>query len=172
MSGRLEGRYFFFGLFIFVIVSLIVLGGGIYHGAANNVAPIHAQGLCDPNNLTGKWIANDRGTYFARQIGNTLWWFGASKLQEGTIFSNVLRGTIYFPPANNTKVPYIEGNWQDVPLGNTRGEGKIFLSVDPSGQKLTKIGSYGDIFGGSEWIKNCRSLPDIIKRPAPAPFVK
>jgi hypothetical protein len=132
MNGRLGGRCFFFGLFIFIIVSLIVLGGGINHGAAN-IIPVYAQGECDPSNLTGKWIANtkDRDTYYVRQLGNWLWWFGVSKLQEGTAFSNVFRGYIYYPPVNNTKIPYIERNWQDVPLGNARGEGKMFLSVDP-----------------------------------------
>lgn len=163
MNGSIKGSHLTFGLFIFLVVSLILVAVKPVSGQPTSVIT-----TCDPKNLTGKWFANDGGTYFIRQIGNTIWWVGASKLQEGTTWANVLRGTIYFPPVNNTKIPYIEGNWQDVPLGNNKGEGKLFLYVDPSGQKITKAS--GENFGGSEWKKNCRTLGDIIK--APPRFVK
>jgi hypothetical protein len=169
MIRRVEERYFVFGLFIFVIVSLIVLGGGIYHGAANTVKPAYAQGLCDPRNLTGKWLANDGGTYFIRHIGNEIWWFGARNLQEGTPFSNVLQGNIGFQDGRT-----IVGNWRDIPLGNNVGKGTLVLSVDPSGQKITKVkdDTGSNIFGGTEWKKNCRTLPDVIKTPPKlSPFV-
>ena len=32
----------------------------------------------NPASLTGTWVANDGGTYFLRQIGDTLWWLGLS----------------------------------------------------------------------------------------------
>jgi hypothetical protein len=28
--------------------------------------------------LTGVWSCDDSGTYFIRQVGNTVWWFGQS----------------------------------------------------------------------------------------------
>jgi hypothetical protein len=33
-------------------------------------------------NLSGKWRANDGGTYYIRNIGNTLCWFGISNKDD------------------------------------------------------------------------------------------
>jgi hypothetical protein len=57
----------------------------------------------------------------------------------------------------------ISGLWNDVPLGNTRGVGELALRTDISGQKLTKVGASGDGFSATEWIKNCRTLPELVK---------
>ena len=155
MNGSIKGGYFTFGLFIFLVISLILIAVKPIYGQ-----PTSVMATCDPKNLTGKWFGNDGGTYFVRQIGNTVWWFGASKLQDGATFANVFKGELYFPPS---KPPYMYGYWRDVPLGNTRGEGTLVISIDPSGQKITKIGG-SENFGGSEWKKNCgRKIGDIIK---------
>jgi hypothetical protein len=156
MNGRIKGGYFIFGLFIFLIASLILIAVKPISGQ-----PTSVMTTCDPKNLTGKWTANDGATYFIRQIGNEIWWFGARSLQEGTPFSNVFHGSIgnyggWWPGTAFT------GYWKDVPLGKSGESGKLTIIVDPSGQKLTKhpdrYYNTDKNFGGSEWRKNCKPL--------------
>lgn len=159
MNGGIKGSYFAFGLFVILVASIILI----------TVKPIYGQPTptsvitpCDPKNLTGKWRGNDGGTYFIRQIGDVIWWFGARTLQEGTTFSNVFHGTMA-PRDPSGSIYDISGLWNDVPLGNTRGVGELALRTDISGQKLTKVGASGDGFSATEWIKNCRTLPELVK---------
>ena len=153
MNGGIKGSYFTFGLFIFLVLSLILISvKPIYGSPSSVIVP------CDPNDLTGKWSANDGATYFIRQIGNKLWWFGASSLQEGIPFSNVLHGEVY---GGGSIQPYIWGEWQDVPFGNNRWSGQLFINVDPSGQKLFKTSGEG--FSATEWTKDCRTLGEILR---------
>ena len=153
MNGGIKGGYFTFGLSIFLVLSLILISvKPIYGSPTSVIVP------CDPNDLTGKWSANDGATYFIRQIGNKLWWFGALSLQEGTGFSNVFHGQLY---AEGAAGPYIYGDWQDVPFGNNRGYGQLVITLDPSGQKLFK--SSGEGFSATEWTKNCRTLGEILR---------
>src|SRR6188472_4787363 len=42
--------------------------------------------------LTGKWIGNDGGKYYIRQIDKTVWWFGFNTFSIGEGFSNVFNG--------------------------------------------------------------------------------
>jgi hypothetical protein len=101
--------------------------------------------------LTDKWIGNDGGKYYIREIGNVVWWFGFNTLTIGEGFSNVFYGT-----RNETTIldnPKIYGQWQDVPLGETRANGNLGLLIDPTGTKITKFWSLGDYFGGSEWTR-------------------
>lgn len=100
-------------------------------------------------NISGKWSGNDGGDYYIRQIGNDIWWVGTNIFHgidaTGT-FSNVFHGD-----RNGLD---ITGKWQDVPLGHTKGSGDISLSIDPSGEKITKKTSTGG-FAGTEWTKAC-----------------
>jgi hypothetical protein len=80
-----------------------------------------------------------------------VWWFGFNTLTIGEGFSNVFYGT-----RNETTIldnPKIYGQWQDVPLGETRANGNLGLLIDPTGTKITKFWSLGDYFGGSEWTR-------------------
>jgi len=61
-------------------------------------------------NLTGAWGGGDMGTYYLRQIGNTLWWLGLSR-DQGRTFANVIHGTV--------AGEVIKGDWIDVPMGQT-----------------------------------------------------
>ena len=99
--------------------------------------------------LSGKWIGNDGGRYYIREIGSVVWWFGFNTLSIGEGFSNVFYGT-----RNGTNDPGLGGQWQDVPLGQTKGSGWLGIQIDPTGTKLTKSHSNGDFFGGSEWTKS------------------
>ncbi len=129
-------------------------------------------------NLTGAWAANDGGTYYVRQIGNTVWWLGLSA-DEGQTFANVFQGTLQ----NNTchlikdnehaqrtnpsaqqesgQIPVagqicsiVSGNWADIPLGQTSNSGTLSLSGN-NGQfailfdRLSETGG----FGGANWQK-------------------
>ena len=55
-------------------------------------------------NLTGRWSANDGGTYYLRQLGDQLWWYGQSG-DGGATWSNVYQGVI--------RGEQISGRWAD-----------------------------------------------------------
>lgn len=54
----------------------------------------------DEGELTGAWAGNDTGTYYIRQVGDCVWWFGTEvrDLQLGPVdqrgFANVASGRI------------------------------------------------------------------------------
>jgi hypothetical protein len=129
-------------------------------------------------NLTGAWAANDGGTYYVRQIGNTVWWLGLSA-DEGQTFANVFQGTLQSSPChliqNNEHalrkspsaqggtqpVPVagqncsmITGNWADIPLGQTSNAGTLFVDAN-NGQFSTLFDQLSETggFGGANWQK-------------------
>ncbi len=63
-----------------------------------------------PPTLSGAWHGADNGTYYLRQLGQTIWWLGLSR-DQGRSFANVFHGTI-----DNTNGT-IEGEWVDLPMG-------------------------------------------------------
>lgn len=64
-------------------------------------------------NLTGVWATNDNGTYYIRQIGNTVWWLALSS-DEGHSETAVFHGSISSGGTSST------GSWVDLPFGNLR----------------------------------------------------
>ncbi|MFY9558660.1 MAG: hypothetical protein WAQ52_00360 [Terriglobales bacterium] len=95
--------------------------------------------------LTGVWSCDDAGTYYVRQIGDTVWWLGLS-VDEGRTFANVFRGTL-----QNGQV---SGDWADVPLGQTSNAGTLVMAGG-AGQLSTVwtlTGVTGG-FGGDSWEK-------------------
>jgi hypothetical protein len=98
-------------------------------------------------NLTGKWKADDRGTYYIRQIGNEVWWEGRSE-ERGKEWSNVFHGEI--------KGKHIIGKWADVPRGEARGSGTLHLELhfrDGKVVEIRKTKEDGDGFGGGTWTR-------------------
>jgi hypothetical protein len=97
--------------------------------------------------LTGSWAATDVGTYYVRQIGNTVWWLGLSR-DHGLTFASVFRGVVHsggivahpVGSAGSTSThaekasvgpaspPVISGQWASLPLGGTQGNGSLTLS--------------------------------------------
>jgi hypothetical protein len=80
-----------------------------------------------PTDLNGKWQGNDHGTYYIRQIGQEIMWFG-EQADINPIWANVAFG-------------YIGGNvvnlrWVDVPKGQTSSQGTLTLDV-VNNDKLT-----------------------------------
>jgi hypothetical protein len=94
------------------------------------------------HDLTGKWTANDGGTYYIRQQGNELWWYGQSS-DGGNSWSNVLHATVLGDRAS--------GRWADVPHGTIHSSGEMDLQVI-SETKLVASRRTGG-FGGSEWTR-------------------
>ena len=90
------------------------------------VPPGNVTGVAQPNvttNLTGVWTCDDKGTYYMRQIGNTLWWYGEDR-QTNPIFSNVARGTI------NGNIINLEV--ADVPKGKSSISDNLTLKAFPN----------------------------------------
>ncbi|HTS29345.1 MAG TPA: hypothetical protein VMH81_25915 [Bryobacteraceae bacterium] len=71
--------------------------------------------------LTGNWAASDVGTYYVRQIGNTVWWLGLSS-DGGIAFANVFKGAVQ--AATHT----IQGEWAAVPLSHSQNNGTLTVS--------------------------------------------
>ena len=95
--------------------------------------------------LTGPWSNNDAGTYYLRQIGNTVWWLGMS-VDEGRSFANVFLGTL--------QNGQLSGNWVDVPLGSSQNAGTLSMIATQGvlSTTLVRTAVTGG-FGGGIWQK-------------------
>jgi hypothetical protein len=102
------------------------------------VGPLGAQ----PPDLTGVWSCSDGGTYYIRQVGNEVWWYGRSG-DQGATWTNVFHGAI--------QQNRIAGKWADVPQGVIRGAGTMDLQI-VSLYRLTS-GSVTGGFGGKTWTR-------------------
>lgn len=95
-----------------------------------------------PWDLTGVWDCDDGGTYYIRQYGNTVWWFGEPSNKPGD-WSNDARGAI----SEDT----INLEWADVPKGRNLGEGTLVLHIE-SNDRLTALQKTAG-FAGSVWTR-------------------
>ncbi|MBE9571487.1 MAG: hypothetical protein IMF11_12730 [Proteobacteria bacterium] len=93
--------------------------------------------------LTGKWSCDDGGTFYLRQIGNSLYWYG-ERDKTKPAWSNILTARI--------KGDQIRGNWADVPKGRAMGSGNLHLAIKQGGNVLVAIKKTGG-FGGSRWTR-------------------
>jgi hypothetical protein len=110
------------------------------------VSPGNVTGVAQPNvtlNLTGVWTCDDKGTYYMRQIGNKLWWYGEDR-QTNPTFSNVARGTI------NGNIINLEV--ADVPKGKSSISDNLTLKAFPNNKLV--IQEMTGKFNGSVWKKN------------------
>jgi hypothetical protein len=96
-------------------------------------------GRASAQDLTGVWSANDGGTYYVRQIGPHVWWFG----DGGSGFSNVAHGRF--------EGDHISLNWADVPKGGTRGNGKLVLVMENPGRMVARRAT--GPFAGRVWTR-------------------
>jgi hypothetical protein len=117
---------------------------------------LHRPPLANTN-LTGAWGADDIGTYYLHQIGNTLWWLGLSR-DQGRTFANVFHGTV--------AGQVIKGDWIDVPMGLAPmlGNGSLTLSGGNQSTELLKIAQAG-VFGALTWTKLYDTLPPLVLHP-------
>lgn len=93
--------------------------------------------------LTGVWHADDGGTYYLRQSGNQLDWFG-EQAPTNPRWSNIFHAKVMGD--------HIKGEWLDVPKGDTRGKGYLSLSIEGNGNVLKATSKSGG-FGGSKWTR-------------------
>ncbi len=100
---------------------------------------LHAQ-CAAPKNVSGRWTANDGGTYYLHAIGNTLWWVGMSG-DDGRSWTNVFKGT-----RNGNS---IAGEWADV-RGRAWGHGTLTLRISGT-TFMERTGGSGSGFGGRRW---------------------
>src|SRR5690349_10520824 len=108
----------------------------------------------DHASLTGTWMANDGGMYFLRQVGDVLWWLGASGglMHPGLEFCNVFHGFI--------TASAVTGDWSCVPRGAASGRGT--LTLRPAGEhQLLRVGGSGG-FGASIWRRTSNSAWPVI----------
>jgi hypothetical protein len=99
--------------------------------------------------LTGAWAGNDTGTYYIRQVGGCVWWFGTEvrDIEAGATdqrgFANVASGRIV-----GTQ---IDLEWVDVPLGSTVNGGGLTFVYDEASDTLTLAEQRGGAqsFGGT-----------------------
>jgi hypothetical protein len=130
-----------------------------------------AVGVVAGINLTGAWHCDDIGTYYIREIGNTVWWLGLS-CDQGRQFANVYQGTI----SGNQ----IHGTWVDVPMGlhGVLGGGtlNIYCPEQSDSTELVRL-SIPSPFTGATWTKlydvtppRLVELPPPPKPPVTAPI--
>ncbi|MCB2146713.1 MAG: hypothetical protein KQI81_09585 [Deltaproteobacteria bacterium] len=93
--------------------------------------------------LTGRWSCNDGGTYYLRQTGSQVHWYGEAADAQPA-WSNVFSGRIH-----GTR---ITGNWTDVPKGRTKGAGDLELVLEKDGNELRTVKKTGG-FAGSRWTR-------------------
>jgi hypothetical protein len=90
--------------------------------------------------LTGVWNCDDGGTYYIRQIGNEISWFGESSSMNPS-WSNIAWGNL------SDKVLNLQ--WRDVPKGRNMLSGTLQLQVISN--NAFKVVSKEGKFGGSTW---------------------
>lgn len=108
----------------------------------NAMQPLIPAQPIAPQALTGKWRCNDGGTYFVRQAGDSLWWYGRGR-EGGHTWANVFHGRI--------QGNHIKGQWADIPQGSTLNSGDMILQIIGT-NKLRAIRRSGG-FGGSQWSR-------------------
>ncbi|MFD2565478.1 DUF7452 domain-containing protein [Aquimarina rubra] len=115
--------------------------------------PAGFHSINNQNVLNGKWRGNDNGSYYIRQVGNTVIWFGERNYNSGIPgWANVAVGT----RTGNM----IQLNWIDVPKGNARGQGTLTLFVRNKNE-ITRSAVTGG-FGGSNWKRGAEEVPSSI----------
>jgi hypothetical protein len=93
--------------------------------------------------LTGIWEGNDGGTYYLRQLGDELYWFGELS-PTSPAWSNVFYGRVQFNQ--------VIGEWSDVPKGRANSSGKLLLKIRSKGNELAAEQKTGG-FSGSVWTR-------------------
>jgi hypothetical protein len=94
-------------------------------------------------NLTGTWIGNDGGTYYIRETGAIVVWYGEAPGRVGearfaNVFSGAWRGGSF------------SGFWADVPKGGPTGNGELRIRR-VNDFTLEKVDGSGSAFGATRW---------------------
>jgi hypothetical protein len=79
-----------------------------------------ASAASSPIDLNGTWSAGNLGTFFIRQIGNEVWWFGEDDPLTPT-WSNIAHGFI--------EGKIVKLKWIDVPKGTSQLQGTVEFEI-------------------------------------------
>jgi hypothetical protein len=96
----------------------------------------------DYYDLTGVWKTSGGVTFYVRQLGNEIWWFG-QRTPTNPLWTNVARGTL---DGNLVHV-----KWVDVPMGGTRNQGTLTLRIVDSNH--LKVHENPDNFWTPDWYR-------------------
>lgn len=100
--------------------------------------------------LTGRWSCNDGGTYYLRQTGEQVHWYGeAANVRPA--WSNIFSGRVH--------EGHIKGRWTDVPKGRTAASGDLELVIEKNGHTLRAIHKT-EGFKGSRWTRRMADTAD------------
>jgi hypothetical protein len=108
----------------------------------------------DNTNLSGSWLADDKGTYYLRQIGDELWWVGVS---AGLMYPGLESCTIFHGSVTDSGVT---GEWSAVPRGALHGHGTLTLRRADNNQ-LLRVEEIGG-FGASTWRRPSPSTWPVV----------
>lgn len=96
----------------------------------------------DNYDLTGVWHTVGGVTFYVRQVGNEIWWFG-EQAPNNPRWTNVASGTL--------QGDQVRVRWVDVPMGGTRHEGSLGLKV-VAGNHLVVNENPND-FWNADWTR-------------------
>lgn len=94
-------------------------------------------------NIEGVFTCDWNGTYYVRQIGNEVLWYG-EEVSVDPSWSNVAHGTI-----NGDVLTLI---WADVPKGSIMQKGNLVIKIN-SNDNFILTTQEGDHFGSSVWTR-------------------
>jgi hypothetical protein len=93
-------------------------------------------------NLTGAWESDSGGSYYIRQLGNDIWWYGEASASD-PMWSHVAHGKL--------QGKLLKLDWADVPKGSIMGSGILVIEVRSDDRLVARKKTGG--FGDSEWKK-------------------
>lgn len=110
----------------------------------SNLPPPRSAGFGvrnDSENITGRWVGDDGGIYYIRQIQSDIVWFGERNFANGRpTWSNVAWGNRFYTQ--------LWLDWVDVPKGDTNSSGILRGFVE--GPNYITLGHNTGGFGGSK----------------------
>jgi hypothetical protein len=92
--------------------------------------------------LSGIWSTQTGATFYVRQIGSQIWWYGTQSLINPR-WTNVASGEIY---GNAVRV-----HWVDVPQGTTASSGNLTLTAVDSRHLI--VSENPDRFLSADWFR-------------------
>jgi len=94
------------------------------------------------HDLTGVWHTNGGVTFYVRQLGNEIWWFG-EQAPNNPRWTNVASGTLQ---GDEVRV-----QWVDVPMGGTRNQGTLGLRVVAENHLV--VDANPNDFWNADWVR-------------------
>lgn len=109
------------------------------------------QAGSDTAGVTGVWVCDDGGTYYVRNVGRQVWWYGCSDRSASFSFANVAYGRSEDSGGGH----FLRLRWADVPVGQANIWGHLLLKVVPASthgrpSHMHAVESSGE-FLGSHW---------------------